>query len=62
MDSERPVPLDYYLLNDQPMTCGMCGARTFFEVLADEAQLHECLNVGCGYRFIAVDESKNRGQ
>ena len=26
--------LDCYILNDQPTTCGKCGARTNFGVLA----------------------------
>ncbi len=42
-----------YILNDQPMTCGLCGARTDFVETNDGLQLHECLNLDCRYQFIA---------
>ena len=48
--------LDCYLLNEQPMTCGICGARTDFDVRSDGTELHQCLNNACGYMFEAVDE------
>ncbi len=50
--------LDCYILNDQPTSCGVCGARTDFEDIDDTIQLHQCLNPECGYKFI-VEESKN---
>ena len=49
--------LDCYILNDQPTTCGICGARTNFDELNNGLQIHECLNVECGYQFITSDES-----
>ena len=45
--------LDCYLLNDQPTTCGLCGARTDFEELNYGIQIHKCLNSCCGYKFTA---------
>ena len=45
--------LEYYILGDQPTTCGMCGARTSFEIESDGMQTHQCLNQGCKYQFIA---------
>ena len=56
METEPQDIPEHYLLNDQPMICGNCGARTSFEVLPDKSQLHECLNKDCGYEFIAVDD------
>lgn len=49
--------LDRYILNDQPTTCGICGSRADFEEISAYIQLHECLNIDCGYKFIT--ESKN---
>ncbi len=54
--SENYAVLDCYVLHDQPMTCGKCGARTSFEESVDCVQLHQCLNMGCGYKFIAMDD------
>jgi len=48
--------LDCYLLNEQPMTCGMCGSRTSFHEDESGKQVHVCLNTECGYRFLALDE------
>jgi len=49
--------LNIYILNDQPTTCGICGARTDFYDVTDKVQLHECLNFDCGYQFITeMDE------
>ena len=46
----------YYLISDQPTTCGICGARTLFEEIGEALQTHQCLNAACGYEFLAVDE------
>lgn len=46
--------LEYYILSDQPTTCRLCGTRTSFEVEDDDVQMHQCLNRGCNYRFIAT--------
>lgn len=48
--------LDCFILNDQPTTCGKCGARTSFDVEKDGTQTHQCLNLDCGYKFIAVED------
>lgn len=48
--------LDCYILNDQPTTCGLCGARTDFEVENDSTQIHQCLNQECKYQFLAVGD------
>ena len=48
--------LDCYILGDQPVTCGICGARTAFSEGADGVQIHRCLNRGCGYLFIGEFE------
>ena len=48
--------LECYVMGDQPTTCGLCGARTSFEVEDDGTQTHQCLNQACKYQFIAVNE------
>lgn len=50
-DDENYSNLDCYLLNDQPTTCGICGARTNFEEVNHVIQIHKCLNLYCGYKF-----------
>jgi len=45
----------YYLMGDQPTTCGICGARTSFEELGETLQSHQCLNTICGYEFFVVN-------
>jgi len=47
--------LDCYVLNEQPTTCGKCGARTFFRVNSDGSQNHHCLNTDCSYAFLAFE-------
>ena len=51
--------LDRYILNDQPTTCGLCGARTDFEKITNVMQLHKCLNPDCGYKFIAEEDESS---
>ena len=48
--------LECYILGNQPTTCGLCGARTDFDVEEADTQIHQCLNQECGYQFIAVGE------
>ena len=48
--------LDWYILGDQPTTCGLCGARTSFNEEKDGTQNHQCLNRNCNYQFIAVSD------
>ena len=50
--------LDCYILSDQPTTCGKCGSRTSFEILEKNTQKHQCLNVDCGYQFLATEENE----
>ncbi len=38
------------------MTCGICGARTSFEEKKNGIQKHQCLNLDCDYKFIAVED------
>jgi len=52
--------LDIYILNDQPTTCGICAARTEFEDITDEIQLHQCLSPDCGYQFLAEKDEEIR--
>ena len=52
--------LDCYTLSEQPMTCGICGARTSFEEEKDGRQNHNCLNLVCSYQFIAVDSAAGK--
>ena len=47
---------NYYLIGDQPTTCGICGARTSFEEIGEALQRHQCLNPACGYGFLVIDE------
>lgn len=48
--------LDCYILNDQPTTCGKCGARTEFLEINADLQKHECLNLSCRYQFITEQD------
>lgn len=45
---------DVYTATDQPETCPHCGARTDFEELEGDRQLHRCLDATCGYRYIVT--------
>ena len=56
-DSISNKTLDYYILGEQPMTCGKCGARTAFDELNNELQKHQCLNIHCEYQFLAVEDA-----
>ncbi len=51
---------DCYVLSEQPMTCGICGARTSFEEEEDGRQKYNCLNLACSYQFIAVDSTEGQ--
>ncbi|MDH5712091.1 MAG: hypothetical protein OEZ15_10585 [Gammaproteobacteria bacterium] len=55
-NSSNNNDLDCYSLNDQPMTCGLCGSRTHFDEKDDGTQAHQCLNTECGYKFIAIED------
>jgi len=50
--------LDGYILGEEPMTCGKCGARTSFDERRDGTQRHQCLNNNCGYKFLAAEDSE----
>ncbi len=56
-DSFDNETLDYYVLGVQPMTCGICGARTSFEEKKNGIQKHQCLNLDCDYKFIAAEDA-----
>jgi hypothetical protein len=49
-----------YLMDDQPATCPLCGARTEItkELLdsPDKMQYHKCLSKECKYKFILVED------
>jgi len=53
---DRHNELDCYILGDQPVTCGICGARTTFFEKEDGMQIHRCMNTVCDYRFCTVDD------
>ncbi len=46
-DSKNHEVWDCYILDEQPMTCGICGARTSFEEKKNGIQKHQCLNLDC---------------
>ena len=60
MLSEVDEVADVFIMGDQPVTCPQCGTRS--EILkeweedSNFIQDHECLNVVCGYRFLAFSE------
>ena len=49
-------------LNDQPVTCPKCGART--EIILDlshtrnRVQIHECLRPDCKNEFVTEEEDE----
>ena len=43
------------LMNDQPVTCPDCGARTDWVDLPDNTQLHTCLSPSHHRFFVAID-------
>lgn len=46
-------------LDEQPTTCPKCGTRTDLDELyhvSPGLQVHRCLNVQCGYEFVAEPE------
>ncbi len=36
LDKTNTQNLDFYILNEQPISCGLCGARTDFEDITDK--------------------------
>lgn len=54
--AQSSAELECYILSEQPTTCGLCGARTDFDVEENGMQIHQCLDEACGYQFIAVSE------
>ena len=50
--------LDCFILKENPITCGMCSARTSFDVLVDGSQLHQGLSIACDYKFVAVEDAQ----
>lgn len=47
--SDKATVSQTFLGTDQPETCRNCGARTDFDELADEKQLHQCITCGMQY-------------
>jgi hypothetical protein len=50
----------FYIVNDQPTTCPICGARTdiissFFHTLL-QLNINECLNSECKHVFFEVEK------
>ena len=49
----------FYLMNDQPTTCSICGVRT--DIISDffhtnlKLQITECLNVQCKHVFLEIE-------
>lgn len=41
------------LIEEDPVTCGKCGARTEFIELDLSDQIHTCMNTSCGHVFVA---------
>jgi hypothetical protein len=52
--------LIFFLMNDQPMTCPYCGARTdFYDLIyqGEYIEVHYCLNKEkCGFVFAAMED------
>jgi hypothetical protein len=55
INDENYDALDRYILNDDPIVCCLCGARTNFHEINNVTQLHECLNSNCRYEFITEE-------
>ena len=47
------MPLDIFIMSDQPETCRQCGCRTDFETLDFGPQLHRCSN--CQFAYFLED-------
>jgi hypothetical protein len=51
--------LEFFLMNDQPVTCPNCGNRTdFFEIIDENnevIQLHQCPDIECQFKFQMVE-------
>ncbi len=50
----------FYIINDQPTTCPICGARTeiissFYHTLL-RLNIDECLNQNCRHIFFEVED------
>lgn len=51
--------LEFFLMNDQPVTCPKCGNRTEFEEAQEFkckqlVQKHKCLDIDCQFKFEVV--------
>ena len=51
--------LKFYLLNEQPTTCPICGAKTNwiadFSHTQNKMILHKCLDLNCKYLFAEIE-------
>jgi len=43
-----------FIMSDQPEVCRYCGARTEFEEIDDNTQLHECPNCNKKYKLVEL--------
>ncbi len=52
-----PAPPDFFIMSDQPDTCGYCGARLEFielkEIEGEKVFVNECL--GCKREILMVE-------
>ena len=52
--------IHFLLLNDQPVTCPKCSARTTFYEKVDAYygvyEVHTCLNKKCEYDFFCIED------
>jgi hypothetical protein len=50
---------ELYVMNNRPVTCPVCGARTHFSEIKDGldvSQHHVCLNADCLGEFVTIKE------
>ncbi len=54
------------ILNDQPVTCPHCGARTDFILdlshTRSKIQVHRCLSAACQFEFVVGIEDENENE
>jgi len=51
--------MELYLMNDQPITCSICGARTsiisVFYHTNIKLFINECLDIKCNHVFLKIE-------
>lgn len=53
--TEPSIDLPIFLGTEQPETCRECGARTEFDEVNSQQQLHQCCDCGKQY-FVEFDD------